>query len=66
MRGMSGWGEYLAAWACFLGAHMIPALPGPRGWLVARLGRRGYLVGIDPSVCVQLLGAKQVQCALDD
>ncbi|WEF23956.1 NnrU family protein [Paracoccus sp. S3-43] len=41
---MSGWGEYLAAWACFLGAHLIPALPGPRGWLVARLGRRGYLV----------------------
>ncbi|WP_295043618.1 NnrU family protein [uncultured Paracoccus sp.] len=40
---MTGWGEYLAAWACFLGAHMIPALPGPRGWLVARLGRRGYL-----------------------
>ena len=27
-------------------------------------GRRGYLVGIDPSVCVQLLGAKRVQCAL--
>lgn len=42
---MSGWGEYLAAWACFLGAHVIPALPGPRGWLVARLGRRGYLAG---------------------
>jgi Cys-tRNA(Pro) deacylase len=27
-------------------------------------GRRGYLVGIDPRVCVQLLGAKPVQCAL--
>ncbi|MCZ0960487.1 NnrU family protein [Paracoccus sp. EF6] len=40
---MSGWGEYGAAWACFLGAHMIPALPGPRGWLIGRLGRRGYL-----------------------
>lgn len=40
---MTGWIEYGAAWACFLGAHMIPALPGPRGWLVARLGRRGYL-----------------------
>jgi Cys-tRNA(Pro) deacylase len=26
-------------------------------------GRRGYLVGIDPQVCVQLLGAKPVQCA---
>jgi Cys-tRNA(Pro) deacylase len=27
-------------------------------------GRRGYLVGIDPQVCVQLLGAQPVQCAL--
>jgi Cys-tRNA(Pro) deacylase len=27
-------------------------------------GRRGYLVGIDPQVCVQLLGAKPVNCAL--
>lgn len=27
-------------------------------------GRRGYLVGIDPRVCVQLLGARPVQCAL--
>jgi Cys-tRNA(Pro) deacylase len=25
-------------------------------------GRRGYLVGIDPQVCVQLLNAKPVQC----
>ena len=29
-------------------------------------GRRGYLVGIDPQVCVSLLGAKAVQCALPD
>jgi Cys-tRNA(Pro) deacylase len=27
-------------------------------------GRRGYLVGIDPQVCMALLGAKPVQCAL--
>lgn len=27
-------------------------------------GRRGYLVGIDPQVCVQLLGARPVNCAL--
>lgn len=27
-------------------------------------GRRGYLVGIAPDVCVQLLGAKPVQCGL--
>jgi Cys-tRNA(Pro) deacylase len=29
-------------------------------------GRRGYLVNIDPQVCVALLGAKVVNCALDD
>ena len=29
-------------------------------------GRRGYLVGIDPQVCVELLGAKPVQCALEE
>ena len=27
-------------------------------------GRRGYLVGIDPQLCVSLLDAKPVQCAL--
>ncbi|KAF1022037.1 MAG: Cys-tRNA(Pro)/Cys-tRNA(Cys) deacylase YbaK [Paracidovorax wautersii] len=27
-------------------------------------GRRGYLVQIDPQVCVQLLGARPVECAL--
>ena len=27
-------------------------------------GRRGYLVGLAPQVCVDLLGAKAVQCAL--
>ena len=27
-------------------------------------GRRGYLVQIDPQVCVQLLGARPVRCAL--
>ncbi|MDT8990875.1 aminoacyl-tRNA deacylase [Curvibacter sp. APW13] len=29
-------------------------------------GRRGYLVGIAPQVCVDLLGAKPVQCALSE
>ena len=28
-------------------------------------GRRGYLIGIDPQVCLQLLEAKPVQCAID-
>ena len=29
-------------------------------------GRRGYLVGLDPQVCVALLDARPVQCALED
>ena len=29
-------------------------------------GRRGYLVGIDPQVCTNVLGARPVQCALED
>ena len=29
-------------------------------------GRRGYLVGIDPQVCTTVLGARPVQCALED
>ena len=40
----------------------ILALPG----ILINGGRRGYLVGIEPQVCVALLGAKSVQCALAD
>ena len=29
-------------------------------------GRCGYLVGIDPQVCVPLLAARPVRCALND
>ena len=29
-------------------------------------GRRGYLVGIAPEVCVRLLGARPVDCALEE
>jgi Cys-tRNA(Pro) deacylase len=32
--------------------------------IVINGGRRGYLVGIEPQVCVDLLGAKPVNCAL--
>ena len=28
-------------------------------------GRRGYLIGIEPQVCVQVLGARPVNCAID-
>ena len=34
--------------------------------IVLNGGRRGYLVGIDPQVCVKLLDAKAVNCALAD
>ena len=34
--------------------------------IVLNGGRRGYLVGLDPHVCVDLLGAKPVRCALVD
>jgi prolyl-tRNA editing enzyme YbaK/EbsC (Cys-tRNA(Pro) deacylase) len=29
-------------------------------------GRRGYLVGVDPRVCIDLLRATPVDCALED
>jgi Cys-tRNA(Pro) deacylase len=34
--------------------------------IVLNGGRRGYLVGIDPQACVKLLGAKPVNCALEE
>jgi Cys-tRNA(Pro) deacylase len=34
--------------------------------IVLNGGRRGYLVGIAPRVCVDLLGAKAVHCALEE
>lgn len=42
---MAEWTTYGLAWACFLGAHILPSMPALRTWLVARLGRRGYLAG---------------------
>lgn len=32
--------------------------------IVINGGRRGYLIGIDPWICVNLLGAQKVSCAL--
>src|SRR5574339_495183 len=34
--------------------------------IVLNGGRRGYLVGIDPQAVVRLLGAKPVNCALEE
>ena len=33
-------------------------------WIAINGGRRGYLIGIDPQVCLTVLGAKTVHCAL--
>jgi Cys-tRNA(Pro) deacylase len=33
--------------------------------IVLNGGRRGYLIGIAPQLCVQLLGARPVQCGMD-
>lgn len=41
--------------------HSILALPR----MALNGGRRGYLIGLDPQVCVQLLQARPVQCAID-
>lgn len=52
---MSDWGEYALAWACFLAAHLVPAMPGPRGWLIARLGRAGYLAAFSVTSILLLI-----------
>ena len=40
---MGGWGEMTLAFALFLAAHVIPAMPRLRAPLIAALGRAGYL-----------------------
>ncbi|MEZ5883312.1 MAG: NnrU family protein [Paracoccaceae bacterium] len=40
---MTGWTEFILAFAAFLGSHAIPARPRLRGWLIARMGRAGYV-----------------------
>lgn len=40
--------------------HTILGLPR----MLVNGGRRGYLVELDPAVCMRLLGARSVQCAL--
>jgi len=46
-----------------LETYVLEGKPGT-GKILINGGRRGYLVGIDPQVCVQVLGARAVQCAL--
>ncbi|MDO5658971.1 MAG: NnrU family protein [Paracoccus sp. (in: a-proteobacteria)] len=42
---MGGWSEMACAFALFLAAHVIPAMPRLRGPLIGALGRAGYLAG---------------------
>ena len=63
-------GHHLLAWAqaqpgasadeLDVKAHQLLELPR----IAINGGRRGFLVQIDPQVCVQLLGATPVHCAL--
>lgn len=39
---MTGWGEYVAAWAVFLLTHAVPVQPPVKLWLVARLGQATF------------------------
>ena len=39
-----GWTEFIAALAVFFVSHMLPVRPPKRGWLEARLGRRGFTI----------------------
>lgn len=39
---MTEWWNFAAAFAAFFASHAIPARPGVKGWLKARLGRAGY------------------------
>ena len=67
----SPWGGYLVGGTSPFGTRKampvyiedsILALPR----ILINGGRRGYLVGIDPQVCVRVLGATPVHCALDE
>ena len=40
-----GWIAFAAAFAVFFLTHSIPLRPPVRGWLVARLGARGFSIG---------------------
>lgn len=47
--------EFTIALSCFLAAHLVPALPRLRAWLIGRLGRRVYL-GLYGLASLALLG----------
>lgn len=40
---MSGWGEFMLAYAAFMASHAVPSRPALKGVLERVLGRNGYL-----------------------
>ncbi len=57
---MSGWGEFISAFAVFLLSHAIPVRPAVKGWVVARIGARGFTIGysvLSTAILVWLIGA---------
>lgn len=42
---MGGWAEFTFVFIAFMLSHAIPAMPRLKQAIVARLGRRGYLIG---------------------
>ncbi|MFN3938099.1 MAG: NnrU family protein [Gemmobacter sp.] len=54
------WGEYILAWAAFLGSHAVPARPPVKARIVAATGRAGYAIGyslLSVAMLVWLIGA---------
>lgn len=41
---MTGWFEFIAAFAVFFASHSIPIRPGVKGPIVARIGARGFTI----------------------
>jgi uncharacterized membrane protein len=44
VRELTGWTEFIAAFAVFLLSHLIPSRPAVRAALVRTLGERGFLI----------------------
>jgi len=42
---MTGWAEFTLAFVVFLASHSLPVRPPVKGWLVQRIGARGFSLG---------------------
>lgn len=57
---LTGWGEYMLAWAAFPICHALPVRPPVRSWFVARIGSCGFAVAysaLSVLLLVWLIGA---------